>query len=68
MRLRNETATVRLLHCMQGLERVRKTHSCKRRRGTVSQCSHSTLKAADILENSTSFKKYVSAWDELHDQ
>jgi hypothetical protein len=44
-------ATVRLLHCMQGLERVGKTHSQRRRRRRALFSAHSTLKAAVILEN-----------------
>lgn len=49
-------ATVRLLHRMQGLERVSRTRSRKRKRGSLLS-AHSTLKAADILENNVLPKK-----------
>lgn len=46
-------ATVRLLHCMQGLEKSRKTLIFEKKRGGMLSffCAHCTLKAADTSEN-----------------
>lgn len=50
-------ATVRLLHCMQGLEKSRKTLIFeKKRRKALFFCAHCTLKAADTSENPLFFK------------
>lgn len=49
--------TVRLLHCMQGLEEFRKKFFLEKKYEISHFSAHSTLKAADILENAVSFRK-----------